>query len=375
MSSMDEDVAEAPSSTALKPQELLERALKAKAQVKQRLGDLSREHREIETTMRSAPRDRHDGTSKRSRDDYRGRDDGPPPEQASKRRTVDAEGAEAGAVATEEGAGEATNVGDGKGAERRAARARERGSDSPGSRATPRDPRTKEDAETRQRNRKMFGGLMGHLRASKKDHEVASSGAGHAAVQQKALAKVELKLKESSQRLLAFERDFVHSKKDHDRRRRDQIRGQRSQLDGRLLEVTWDAHAARLTNFILTEVQPAIFYLPARHNEATAAKLEAQAERQMAKLASSVLHKADPLDGLDLTNEPPPSAAVAEDGGKEGGEKAEGGAADAEMEADAEAPEAQAEGKADEKEEPQPVEDEVEEPMMAGTELGAMLED
>lgn len=199
---MDEDAAEAPSPKVLKPQELLERALKAKAQVKQRLGDLSREHREIETTMRSAPRDRNDGASKRSRDDHRGRDDGPPPERASKRRTVDTEGAEAGAeegagatkMEEAEGNGALPSVGDGKGAERRAARARERGSDSPGSRATPRDPRTKEDAETRQRNRKMFGGLMGHLRASKKDHEVASSGAGHAAVQQKALAKVTLTL-------------------------------------------------------------------------------------------------------------------------------------------------------------------------------------
>ena len=199
---MDEDAAEAPSPKVLKPQELLERALKAKAQVKQRLGDLSREHREIETTMRSAPRDRNDGVSKRSRDDHRGRDDGPPPERASKRRTVDTEGAEAGAeegagatkMEEAEGNGALPSVGDGKGAERRAARARERGSDSPGSRATPRDPRTKEDAETRQRNRKMFGGLMGHLRASKKDHEVASSGAGHAAVQQKALAKVTLTL-------------------------------------------------------------------------------------------------------------------------------------------------------------------------------------
>ena len=210
---MDEDDAET-STKVLKPQELLERALKAKAQVKQRLGDLSREHREIETTMRSAPREpRYDGASKRSRDDNRGRDDGPPPERASKRRTVDAEGAGgAGAAATEEeGAGEVTNdaatkreeaegngalpiVGDGKGAERRAARARERGSDSPGSRVTPREPRTKEDAETRQRNRKMFGGLMGHLRASKKDHEAASSGVGNAAVQQKALAKVRLRL-------------------------------------------------------------------------------------------------------------------------------------------------------------------------------------
>merc|ERR1740133_538469 len=123
-----------------------------------------------------------------------------------------------------------------------------------------------------------------------------------------------MKLKESSQRLMAFERNFVEGKKDHDRRRRDQIRGQRSQLDGRLLEVTWDAHAARLTNFILTEAQPAIFYLPAKHNKATAAKLEAQAERQMTKLASSVLHKADPLDGLDLTNEPPPRMAARREG-------------------------------------------------------------
>ena len=133
------------------------------------------------------------------------------------------------------------------------------------------------------------------------------------------------------------------------------------------------------------QAQPAIFYLPAKHNKATAAKLEAQAEQQMSKLASSVLHKADPLDGLDLTNEPPPAAppaaapaaAAAEDGGEEGGEKVEGDAADAdeEMEAEAAKSEAEAEGKADEEEEPQPVEDEVEEPMMAGTELGAMLED
>ena len=134
------------------------------------------------------------------------------------------------------------------------------------------------------------------------------------------------------------------------------------------------------------QAQPAIFYLPAKHNKATAAKLEAQAEQQMSKLASSVLHKADPLDGLDLTNEPPPAAppaaapaaAAAEDGGEEGGEKVEGDAADADAEMDAEAAksEAEAEGKADEKEEPQPVEDEeVVEPMMAGTELGDMLED
>ena len=43
---------------------------------------------------------------------------------------------------------------------------------------------------------------------------------------------------------------------------------------------------------------------------------------------------ADPLDGLDLTSEPPPAAApaaapAAEGDGKEGGEKVEGGAADA----------------------------------------------
>ena len=119
--------------------------------------------------------------------------------------------------------------------------------------------------------------------------------------------------------------------------------------------------------------------MPARHNAATAAKLEAQAERQMRKLEDSVLHKADPLDGLDLTSEPPPAAApaaapAAEGDGKEGGEK---GAADADAEMEAEAAEAagQAEGEADEKEEAQAVEDEVEEPMMAGTELGAMLED
>ena len=110
---MDDDdkaSSSAPSPKGPKPQELLERALKAKSQVKQRLGELSREHREIEARVKSSG-----GPSKRLRDDYRGRDDGPPPERALKRRTTDAEGTEAGAaapsaLATEaEGAGEATN--------------------------------------------------------------------------------------------------------------------------------------------------------------------------------------------------------------------------------------------------------------------------
>ena len=51
----------------------------------------------------------------------------------------------------------------------------------------------------------------------------------------------------------------------------------------------------------------------------------------------------------------------------------EGGAADADAEMEAEA--ADAPGQADAKGEPQTAEDDVEEPMMAGTELGAMLED
>ena len=218
-SPMEDDEASdsAPSSKGPKPQELLERALKAKGQVKQRLADLSREHRLIDARVKSS------GASKRPRDDYRGRDDRPPPERAHReRRSTDEAGAGAGVeaatapsaeVAPEvEGAGEATNdtatkmeadgaegneavstMGDGKGAERRAKRARERGVDSPGGRATPRDPRTKEDAETRQRNRKMFGGLMGHLRRASEDHEVASSGAGHTAVQQQKLAKVRVR--------------------------------------------------------------------------------------------------------------------------------------------------------------------------------------
>jgi hypothetical protein len=171
------------------------------------------------------------------------------------------------------------------------------------------------------------------------------------------------------ERCREFERDFVNSKKDLDRRRRDQIRGQRSQLDGRLLEMMWDAHAAQLTNFLRTEAGPPIYYLPAKHNAATSAMLEVQRKQQMHKLAGSVLLKRDPLDGLDLASQPAPTAAAPAAPAAEGEDappKADGDAAEGVSKAGAEAG-----GAAEAEAEAEPVE----EPMMEGTELGAMLED
>ena len=242
---MDQDGGAADGMPVPSARELLDRALKAKGQVKQRLADLSREHREIDQRIKSS------GPMKRPREDRRGRDEEPPPDRAHKgRRTEEgsareqkAAEAEAeapassaaaaaekeGAAAPENGEGEAGSkmetegaaegeasaaaggVGDGKGEERRAARAREReqrererggrpgpiepglGSDGPAGEDLPRSrptPRTKEDAETRQRNRKMFGALMGTLKRASKDHEEAVGSTGQVAAQQQKLQLV-----------------------------------------------------------------------------------------------------------------------------------------------------------------------------------------
>ena len=147
------------------------------------------------------------------------------------------------------------------------------------------------------------------------------------------------------------------------------------QLDGRLQQMKWDAHAAALSAFLVTEVGPPIYYAPRKHNDATRAKLEQQQLLRLAKLAGSALLKEDPLEGIDLSAEPPPppAAAPAAEAGAEGATEGatEGAPAAAAMEEDGDEPKAAAPKPAPE---PEPEPAEVEEPMMEGTELGAMLE-
>ena len=335
---MSDDAAAPPSLPTAR--ELRERALLAQSELKHRLSSLSQESRELDGRLRGSAGKRGSG-AKRSRDE-RGdpRQDQQEQERSAKaRRDSDEVGQDkAAASGAEEAAPELAakpvpapapapaSVGDGKGDERRAARraAQERAGGAGARRSEAADgagpsrperpsPRTKEDADTRQRNRKMFGVLTAQLQRASKEHSEQSGASGSLAAQQQKLAKVDERLRESGEKLREFERSFVDGLKDADRRRREQIREQRAQLDERLLQLKWDAHGAALSQFLVTEVagSPPIYYLPRRHSAATRAKLEQQQRARLQALAGSAALKENPLEGLDLATEPPPAAAAA----------------------------------------------------------------
>lgn len=313
--------------------ELRERALQAQSELKKQLSSLSQESRELEGRLRATAgkkggkrsRDERGDTRQEQQDHERSpkarRDSGGEDGQAaatSKAQEAAPEPAP-GALAERCLAGALAESGDGKGAERRAARRAAQERTGGGVARRPEadqrpSPRTKEDADTRQRNRKMFGVLTAQLQRASEEHSERSGSAGSLATQQRKLVKVDERLRESSQKLREFEQSFVDGLKDADRRRQEQIHQQRAQLDERLLQLKWDAHEAELSQFLVTEVAGSrpIYYLPRKHSAATRAKLDEQQRARLQTLAgSAALKDGDPFGGLDLSTEPAPAAAPA----------------------------------------------------------------
>ena len=128
------------------------------------------------------------------------------------------------------------------------------------------------DGASKERNRKMFGMLMGTLRRARE--EVKSSEQG--AVQQMKLQKVDEKIRSDRTRAIESQKASVATRLANETQRRELLIAERSALkerESRLIALT---HEASLASFLRTETSPPLYYLPKNHNAATTERLAQQ---------------------------------------------------------------------------------------------------
>ena len=335
------EAAEAPgrATRSMTRVQLVERAARAKQLVRQRLGELSKLHREVEVSLRQLDSEgRAHGVArvKRAREEHgieipspakqrrgeEGDDDG----KAGHDERAEAKEADGGAGLSGAHAPAPADAG-GDGAHPGAMDADAdwaTAAPSPAAAAArPRErpmPRTQQDAGARQRNSRMFGILRGTLQRAKDDQ----AKSGTVSLQQEKLEKVDAKLRSDRTKLLEFQKTFLVERQGSQLERRDKLRAARSTLDDRLMQITWDSHALALGAFIKTESGPPIYYKPRSHNEATRARARALADSELSRLSGSLVMADDPSAHARLDDEfeaefnpeaadrgpPPPGAMV-----------------------------------------------------------------
>jgi len=129
-----------------------------------------------------------------------------------------------------------------------------------------------EDGKLKERNKKMFGFLLGTLQQFKKDMSVKSEA--HSRREQIEM-KVEAKVVEEQDKLIEQHKQLLVEKKQKAEALKEAIRKKEEEKEQQLLTLQWKRHRQLLSNFIKTKTQPSIFYLPIRHNSVTAELLKA----------------------------------------------------------------------------------------------------
>ena len=129
-----------------------------------------------------------------------------------------------------------------------------------------------DDGASRQRNRKMFGMLMGTLRRAQKEGKESGIGL----VQQAKLQKIDEKLRVDRSKLLVVKQGEIAERKARDLVWRDMLDTLCADLDARSRRLHVIAHEAQLATFLRTEAEPPIYYLPAKHNGTTRKRLREQ---------------------------------------------------------------------------------------------------
>ena len=164
----------------------------------------------------------------------------------------------------------------------------------PGGRGAVRKPDEQSVAAVQQRNRRLFGGLLGHLKKAKQEEDtMAESEASRK--RQALLEAAEMKAKEGEEQLR--ERRLAERREEREKAREEraknltkirEIRKKQEEALHALALLRGPAHAASLGRYIRTESSPHIFWLPKTVKEGlteiTNPKVEAQQERTRKKL-------------------------------------------------------------------------------------------
>ena len=222
-----------------------------------------------------------------------------------------------------------------------------------GGRGAARKPDEQSVAAVQQRNRRLFGGLLGHLKKAKQEEDtMAESEASRK--RQALLEAAEMKAKEGEEQLR--ERRLAERREEREKAREEraknltkirEIRTKQEEALHALALLRGPAHAALLGRYIRTESWPHIFWLPKTVKEGlteiTNPKVEAQQERTRKKLEEEMEETRARLEAQraeDLAAEEERQAAFEarqrermvrhtameeEDGGKEEQERERGG--------------------------------------------------
>lgn len=124
-----------------------------------------------------------------------------------------------------------------------------------------------EDRQTKSRNRRMFGLLVGTLQQFKEDTKQKTAGEKK---RQEIEKKLEQKAEEEKQEVSSQRKELFQTRK----QKQQELKTLERKMENALLKEEIAAHNKEMGNFILLKAKPSVFYLPAKHNDTTKKLLE-----------------------------------------------------------------------------------------------------
>ncbi|GAQ81180.1 pinin/SDK/memA protein [Klebsormidium nitens] len=118
------------------------------------------------------------------------------------------------------------------------------------------------------RSRRLFGALLGTLAQFRKEDEKEKSSDAHMkrlTSQQRA----EERTRELQDKARKLEREAALAKREKDLVLRNRLAAKTDEKQLEILFLKWTAHEKQLTGFLRTKTEPHLFYVPAKHNEAS----------------------------------------------------------------------------------------------------------
>ena len=128
--------------------------------------------------------------------------------------------------------------------------------------------------EVKKRDRRMFGVLMGHLGAAQARLKKDGEGSGILRKQRGVMEVVVGKDREEGERRKVREEEERERRRRGEERRREWLAVRQKKVEGELDCARYKDYWGGFKGFILTRVEPKLFWLPARMNEAMKEKLE-----------------------------------------------------------------------------------------------------
>lgn len=174
------------------------------------------------------------------------------------------------------------------------------------------------------RSRNLFGKLLGHLHSAK-DRLQKEKTSKMGELQQKALSRVEDKVNLNKMNIKEFRKGQFEKQLQEEQAKAAEIEKQIEEKEVLLLQRRLENHYSLMMNFIRTEVQPTIFFLPNKHTRDTEKQLEESRDALKNKIATL---------RMQFRQEAAKAAAAAEAEAKEQGDSKGAGSSAADMEAD-----------------------------------------